>query len=51
MVGMGLGEASLVDNLGHCFDTNCVMHKTSIDWKRQNYFCPYHRSLIKAHND
>jgi len=46
-VGMGQGDPTFVDNLGHCFDSSCVMYKDSIDWIRDHHFCPYHESLIQ----
>ena len=49
--GMGKGDPGMLDAYYHCFDTNCVMYKSSINWKRDGYFCPYHRTLIKIHND
>ncbi|MBW1887732.1 MAG: hypothetical protein JRI52_05195, partial [Deltaproteobacteria bacterium] len=51
-VGMGVQETdpNKIDNLGHCFDKNCVMYQYSIDWKRQDHFCPYHQNLIRIHN-
>ena len=48
-VGMGEGKASSVDNLGHCFDKNCVMYQYSNNWDR-GVFCPYHQSRILIHN-
>ena len=49
-VGMGQGDSALVDNLGHCFDPNCVMYQYSIDWKRADHFCPYHQNMIMIPN-
>jgi hypothetical protein len=49
-VGMGAGDPTLVDSLGHCFDPNCVMYHYSINWKRADHFCPYHQSMIRVDN-
>ena len=32
--GMGVGDPSFVDNVGHCFDQNCLMYHYSINWDR-----------------
>ena len=50
-VGMGVGDAAIVDSQGHCLhDTNCLMFRYSIDWNRDGYFCPYHQSMIQIDN-
>jgi hypothetical protein len=49
-VGMGNGDPNKEDNLGHCFDQECVMYKNSINWHRDGYFCPYHQQLIQIDN-
>ena len=49
-VGMGAGDANLVDNQGHCFDQTCVMYHYSINWKRADKFCPYHQGQIRVDN-
>jgi hypothetical protein len=46
-IGMGIGDAALVDTKGHCLhETRCLMFQYSIDWLRDGYFCPYHQSMI-----
>jgi hypothetical protein len=49
-VGMGIGDPRYTDDLGHCYDPNCVMYQYSNNWKRDGYFCPYHQGLIQIHN-
>jgi len=50
-VGMGVGDAAIVDSKGHCLhDTNCLMFRYSIDWNRDEHFCPYHQSMIQIDN-
>jgi hypothetical protein len=50
-VGMKEGDTTMVDEDGHCYNQNCVMYEDSINWKRDGYFCDYHRTLIQIHND
>jgi hypothetical protein len=50
-IGMREGDSSLVDSKGHCFDEKCVMYYKSKDWKRQDYFCPFHESQSRIHNN
>jgi hypothetical protein len=50
-VGMGVGDADIVDSYGHCLhETKCLMFRYSIDWNRDGYFCPYHQSMIQIDN-
>jgi hypothetical protein len=49
-IGMGVGDPSFVDNVGHCFDENCIMYQYSINWDRGAYFCPYHLGMIQINN-
>jgi hypothetical protein len=49
-VGMGAGDPSFVDSVGHCYDPACVMYEYSINWDRGATFCPYHQSMIQIHN-
>jgi hypothetical protein len=50
-VGMGTGNPSLLDNLGHCFVETCPMFQYSINWEPADQFCHYHENMIQLINE